>query len=113
MRIIFEIARLFAVVAVFGLMAANSGCAKPEGGSGGSGPSTELGDPEAGSTTGGGAEVPEGEEPEEGEGEEPAEGEGEAPAEGEGEAAAEAKESEAPAEAEAEGEAPAEEAKTE
>ena len=59
MRVIFETARLFALVAVFGLMAASSGCAKPDGGDGGgSTPPSDLG-AEAGSTTGGGAEVPE------------------------------------------------------
>jgi hypothetical protein len=97
MRVIFETARLFALVAVLGLMAASSGCAKPEGGDGASTPPADLG-AEAGSTTGGGAEVPEGGE------EAPAEGEGEAPAEteapAEGEPAAPA-EGEAPAEAEA------------
>ena len=85
MRVIFETARLFALVAVFGLMAAGSGCAKPDGGDGaGSSPEAMLG-AEAGSTTGGGAEVPEA--GDEGGSEEPAEGEAaaetEAPAEGE------------------------------
>lgn len=56
MRAIFGIARMFAFVAVFGLMAAGSGCAKPEEDN--STPAGDLGDP-AGSTTGGGAEVPE------------------------------------------------------
>ena len=101
MRVIFETARLFALVAVFGLMAASSGCAKPDGGDGGaSNPPADLG-AEAGSTTGGGAEVPEGDEEEApGEGEAPAETE--APAEGEGEPAAPAEgEGEAPAETEA------------
>jgi hypothetical protein len=108
MRVIFETARLFALVAVFGLMAASSGCAKPDGGDGA--PASDLG-AEAGSSTGGGAEVPEGGE-EEGGSEEPAEGEGEAPAEGEGDAAAPAEgDAAAPAEgdAAAETEAPAKE----
>jgi hypothetical protein len=103
MRVIFETARLFALVAVFGLMAASSGCAKPE--SGASTPDSDLG-AEAGSTTGGGAEVPEagddeapaeGDAPAEGEGEPAAPAEGDATAEVEGEPAAEA----APAEGEA------------
>lgn len=98
MRVIFETARLFALVAVFGLMAASSGCAKPDAGGGASTPDADLG-AEAGSTTGGGAEVPEGGE------EESSEAPGEAPAEGEP-----AAEAEAPAEGEAaaETEAPAE-----
>ena len=53
MRVIFETARLFALVAVFGLMAAGAGCAKPgTGGDGGSESSPEamLG-AEAGSPT--------------------------------------------------------------
>ena len=97
MRVIFETARLFALVAVFGLMAASSGCAKPEGGA--DAPPSDLG-AEAGSTTGGGAEIPEGGS------EEPAEGGDAAPAEGdaapaEGEAAAPAEGDAAPAEGEA------------
>ncbi len=100
MRVIFETARLFALVAVFGLMAAGSGCAKPDGGDGGaSAPASDLG-AEAGSTTGGGAEVPEG--GDEGASEEPAEGGDAAPAEGD---AAPAEGDAAPAEGE---EAPAE-----
>ena len=70
MRVIFEIARLFAIVAVLGLTAASSGCAKPEGGDGASTPPADLG-AEAGSAIGGGTEVPEGGD----EGEAPAEGE--------------------------------------
>ena len=77
MRVIFETARLFALVAVFGLMAASSGCAKPDTG-GASTPDADLG-AEAGSTTGGGAEVPEGGEEEGSE----ASAEGDAPAEAE------------------------------
>jgi hypothetical protein len=117
MRVIFEISRLFALVAVFGLMAASSGCAKPED-SGSSTPSSDLG-AEAGSTTGAGAEVPdvgdEGEGEGEGEGDAPAEGEGDVPAEddapaktegdaapAEGKAAAEAAPAEAKAAAKAE-----------
>ena len=95
MRVIFEIARLFAIVAVFGLMAASSGCAKPESGGGATAPPTDMG--EAGSTMGGGAEVPEG--GDEGGSEEPAATEGEPAAEGE--AAAPAEGDAAPAEAEA------------
>jgi hypothetical protein len=106
MRVIFETSRLFALVAVFGLMAAGSGCAKPDAEEGGaSALSSDLG-AEAGSSTGGGAEVPEGGE-EEGGSEEPAEGEGEAPAEGEGDAAAPA-EGDAAAPAEGDAAAPAE-----
>lgn len=106
MRVIFEIARLFAVVAVFGLMAANSGCAKPENDGAASAPAADMG--EAGSTMGGGAEVPEaGDEPVS---DEPAaDGEGEAPAEGDAPAEAEVTiESDAPAKVEVEVEKPAE-----
>jgi hypothetical protein len=113
MRVIFEISRLFALVAVFGLMAASSGCAKPED-SGSSTPSSDLG-AEAGSTTGAGAEVPDVGDEGEGEGDAPAEGEGDVPAEddapaktegdaapAEGKAAAEAAPAEAKAAAKAE-----------
>jgi len=78
MRVIFEITRVFTVFAAVGLMIVGSGCAKPENGGGEAAPASDLGEPEAGSTTGGGAEVPEGAH---------TEGEGDAAAEGEGDAA--------------------------
>ena len=115
MRVIFEISRLFALVAVFGLMAASSGCAKPED-SGSSTPPSDLG-AEAGSTTGAGAEVPDVGDEGEGEGDAPAEGEGDvpaeddAPAETEGAAPAKTEGDAAPAEGKAAAEAAPAEAK--
>ena len=96
MRDFFNVARVFALIAVFGLSAAVVGCGQPDNGGEEAGASTtptaELGGAESGSSLGGGAEVPEA-------GDDAAPSEDAAPAEGD-----------APAE-EAKEAAPAEEAK--
>ncbi|MBI1315202.1 hypothetical protein GC176_28255 [bacterium] len=60
MRDIVKVGRVFALIAVFGLSAVAVGCGQPDNGGGsGTAPATDLGGAEAGSSLGGGAEVPE------------------------------------------------------